>query len=305
MTFFPGAADLWLRIFAIAVILFFSSVNFIGAKAVGRAEIFIVAVKVCILLIFSAIGAFFIKPKLLSPDLFSPTKNIFFAAAVLFVAYEGFGLITNAAEDVENPRKTLPKALYMSVLIVIAIYLSVSLTVTGNLPLSGIIKARDYALAEAARPFLGILGFRVMAVAALFSTASAINATLYGGSNVSYMMAKNGGLPKVFERELWGQSFEGLFITAGLVILFANAFDLGGIAMLGSGVFLIIYAAVDIGHLRIYRETGANPYILMTAALACLFALFTLVYYLLGTSPRNPPSPVFCDSALFCRRMDL
>ncbi len=293
MTFFPDAPGIWRNIFATGIILLFTSVNFIGAKAVGRAEVFIVAVKVGILLLFASIGVFFITPGLLSVSLFPPTKNIFFATAVVFLAYEGFGLITNAAEDMENPEKTLPKALYLSVLIVIAIYLSVSLTVTGNLPLSGIIKAKDYALAEAARPFLGSLGFKIMAIAALFSTSSAINATLYGGANVSYMIAKDGELPRVFERKVWGQSFEGLFITAGLVILFANTFDLSGIAMLGSGVFLIIYGAVHVGHLRIYRKTGANPYILAAALLGCFFALAILVYYLLGTSPATLTALLF------------
>ena len=111
-------------------------------------------------------------------------------AGIVFVAYEGFGLVTNAAEDMENPKKTLPSALYLSGLITIIIYAAISLTVLGNLPLSEIVKAKEYALAAATKPFLGMIGFKIAALAALFSTASAINATLYGGANVSYMMAK-------------------------------------------------------------------------------------------------------------------
>ena len=132
-------------------------------------------------------------------------SNVFFGAGIVFVAYEGFGLITNAAEDMENPRKTLPKALYLSVLISIVIYAVVSLTVLGNLPISEIVNAEEYALAAAAKPFLGLIGFKIAAIAALFSTASAINATLYGGANVSYMMAKEGELPRIFKRKIWGK----------------------------------------------------------------------------------------------------
>lgn len=214
----------------------------------------------------------------------APHKQHIFAAAVVFMAYEGFGLITNAAEDMKNPEKTLPKALYLSLVIVIAIYAGVSLAVIGNLPLSEIIRAKDYALAAAAKPFLGLIGFKIIAVAALFPTSSAINATLYGGANVSYMIAKDGELPKIFERKVWGKSIEGLFITAGGVILFANLIDLSSIAMLGSASFLLIYAAVNIAHLRLYKKTGANFYIIWLSILGCLIAFIILAYYLLKHS---------------------
>ena len=287
MTFFSNAPQIWLNIFATSIILLFTAVNFIGAKAVGRSELFIVSVKVGILVFFATVGFFFIKPELLSPSQWPSINNIFFAAAVVFMAYEGFGLITNAAEDMENPEKTLPKALYLSVLIVIAIYISVSLAVIGNLPLPEIIRAKDYALAAAAKPFLGLIGFKIIAVAALFSTSSAINATLYGGANVSYMIAKDGELPKIFERKVWGKSIEGLFITAGLVVLFSNLFDLSGIAMLGSASFLLIYAAVNISHLRLYKKTGANLYIIWLSIIGCLTAFIIMIYYLLKYSPQT------------------
>jgi len=285
MTFFSNAPVIWLHIFATTIILFFTAINFIGSKAVGKSEIFIVAVKVGILALFALVGFFFIKPSLLSPELWPSTNNVFFAAAVVFLAYEGFGLITNTAEDMENPTKMLPKALYLSVFIVILIYLSVSITVIGNLPVPVIIKAKDYALAEAAKPFLGLVGFKVIAIAALFSTSSAINATLYGGANVSYMIARDGELPQVFERKVWKKGIEGLFITSGLVILFTNLFNLGGIAMLGSAAFLLIYAAVNIGHLRLYKMTNANPFIIWLSIIGCLSSFAILVYYLLNHSP--------------------
>lgn len=155
----------------------------------------------------------------------------------------------------------------------------------GNLPIPDIIKAKDYALAEAAKPFLALVGFKIMALAALFSTSSAINATLYGGANVSYTIAKDGELPEVFERKVWGKSTEGLFITAGLVILFANFLDLSGVAMLGSASFLLIYAAVNVAHLRLHKETGANPYIIWASIIGCLSAFSILTYYVLNHLP--------------------
>ena len=88
-------------------------------------------------------------------------QSILFGAGVLFIGYEGFGLITNAAGDMRDPRRMLPRALYTAVILVIVLYLAVSVTVTGNLSNAEIERAKDYAMAEAAKPFLGEIGFRL------------------------------------------------------------------------------------------------------------------------------------------------
>jgi amino acid transporter len=274
-----SAPQIWVNVFATGIIVLFTVINFIGAKAVGRSELFIVVVKVIILVAFAAIGVFFIKPVQLAVSNWPSSINIFYCAAIVFLAYEGFGLIVNAAEDMQNPRKMLPRALYSSVIIVIFIYVSVSLTVLGNLSVPQIVAAKDYALAEAARPFLGNVGFKIIAVAALFSTSSAINATLYGAANVSYMIAKEGQLPRFFDRKIWQRGTEGLVITAVLVILVANAFQLGGIAMLGSAAFLLIYSAVNVAHLKLYKETGAKPLVIWLSIFGCMTSFVVLVYY--------------------------
>jgi amino acid transporter len=274
-----GAPDIWVSIFATGIVVVFTAVNFIGSKAVGRSEFFIVTVKIIILVAFAFIGIMFIKPARLAVANWPPVTNIFYCVAIVFLAYEGFGLIVNAAEDMKNPRKMLPQALYSSVVIVIFIYVSVSLTVLGNLSVPQIVAARDYALAEAARPFLGNIGFKIIAVAALFSTSSAINATLYGAANVSYMIAKEGQLPEFFDRKVWQRGSEGLLITAAMVIVVANAFELGGIAMLGSAAFLLIYSAVNVAHLKLYKETGAKPFVIWLSIIGCMASFVVLVYY--------------------------
>lgn len=285
LTFFPAnSSHIWINVLATLIIILFTLINFIGARAVGNSETLIVAIKVGILLVFAIIGFFFIQPNLLSTAKWPTSSHILFGSALVFIAYEGFGLITNAAEDMENPQKILPRALYLSVFFVIIIYVLVSLTVVGNLPIPRIIKAQDYALAEAAKPFLGSVGFRIIAIAALFSTASAINATLYGGANVSYMIAREGELPQMFERKVWERSSEGLFITSVLVIILVNFLNLSRIAMIGSASFLIIYAAVNIAHIRLYKITGANLILIWLAIIGCLTSLGILIKYEVQTS---------------------
>lgn len=286
ITFLPSTVSgFWLNILITMIILVFTGINFIGAKAVGKIELIIVATKVVILLIFVTAGFFFIDSSKLALSNLPQVSNIFYGAGIVFLAYEGFGLITNAAEDMKNPKKTLPKALFLAVIITMIIYILVSLTVLGNLPIADIVNAKDYALAAAAEPFLGKIGFTFIAIAALFSTSSAINATLYGGANVSYLVAKHGELPSIFERKIWGQSTEGLFITSLIVIVFANFLNLDGIAMLGSASFLLIYGAVNIGHLKIYKETGAKPLIIIASILSCVIFFGVLVFYEIQNSP--------------------
>jgi len=275
----PGASGLWVNAFGTGVIVFFTLLNFAGARVVGKSELFIVGTKVLILLLFAGIGIFSMKRELLAASRWPGPANVLYAAAIVFLAYEGFGLVTNAAGDMRDPRKTLPRALYLSVLITAFVYVAVSLTVVGNLPIARIVQARDYALAEAARPLLGVLGFRLVAVAALFSTASAINATLYGGANASYQIARDGQLPTFFERRVWASGVEGLVITAALVVVLSNLLKLDGIAMLGSAAFLLVYGAVSAAHLRLWRETGAHRVLIWCAIAGCSAAFVILVYY--------------------------
>ncbi len=266
----------------IAVVSFFTALNFFGSKAVGKAEFWIVVIKLSVLLSFVVLGIWSIKPEFIKP-LLSPKDiiNTFFAASVLFLTYMGFGLVTNASEDIENPKKNVPLAIYISLAVVTLVYVSVALVALGNLGPEGLVKAKEYALAEAAKPFIGEIGFTLVAIGALFSTSSAINATLYGGANIAYALAKEGELPYVFERKVWFEAPEGLYITSVLSLVFALFLDLNGIASLISMVFLVIYIFVLASHLILIRKgevEGIKPFILFN--LMVIIAVFiTLLIY--------------------------
>jgi amino acid transporter len=194
-TFFPSNAAAWLdEAFAVGVVLLFTLVNFLGSRVMGRAETAIVAIKVGILVLFIAGGIFFVEPDRLAPSGWGGPQNLLFGAGILFIGYEGFGLITNAAGEMSNPRRELPRAIYLAVGIVIVIYILVAVVAIGNLSISALKAAEDSALAEAAKPFLGQFGFTLIAIAALLSTSSAVNPTLFGAANVSYQVAKDGEL---------------------------------------------------------------------------------------------------------------
>jgi amino acid transporter len=184
-----------------------------------------------------------------------------------------------------QPERLSPSLWPEGSLTVICLYVAVSFTVVGNLPIAQIVGAKDTALAQATQPFFGSLGFEAIAIAALFSTASGIDATLYGSARVSYVLAKYREVPPFFERSVWRRSTEGLFITAGLTLLFVNLFDLSGIAVLCSAAILIIYLVVNIAHLRLYTATGANPIIIGATVVTCFVFFGALIGYEAGTPP--------------------
>jgi hypothetical protein len=204
---------------------------------------------------------------------------------IIFLAYEGFELIANSGKDVRNPEKTLPKAFYTAVGFVIVLYVAVALVTVGNLSVSKVVEAKDYALAEAARPFMGQPGFALIAFAALLSTASAINATLYGAARLSYAVAQDGELPDELEKNAWDEPVVGLDISAAIPLLVANLFDLSSISTMGSSGFLLVFAAVNAANVRVAKQTHSRWWISASGCIMCLTALGVLLWHTAVESP--------------------
>jgi amino acid transporter len=264
----------------IIIVLFFTILNFFGSRTVGKLEFYIVAIKLCILMVFIIFGFMNLKVSQVIPIYDAPAINgLIHASVIFFLSYMGFGLITNASENITNAVQNIPRAIYVSIIIVMFIYIAVALTAVGNLSLTRLIAVKENALAVAAQPFLGKFGFLLITIGALFSISSALNATLYGGANISYSLAKDGELPVFFERKIWFKSVEGLYITSGLSILFAIIFNMNGIAAITSSIFTIIYIFVLISHYRLVKEVGGNKFVIMINIFILNLVFMALLYY--------------------------
>lgn len=267
-------------ILSAAVVVLFAGLNFFGSKVVGRAEFFIVVIKVGILALFIVFGLMTINPQQITPSFNGDSINgLLHASVVFFLSYMGFGLITNASENIKDSAKNVPRAIYISILIVIIVYVGVSVTAIGNLSIDHLIKVKENALAVAAKPFFGNFGFLLISIGALFSISSALNATLYGGANISYTLAKDGELPEFFDRKVWFGSDEGLYITAGLSIAFAVFFNMNGIASITSTVFTIIYIFVLISHYKLVEEVGGSKPLIVINTFVLFIIFGGLLYY--------------------------
>lgn len=272
------------RVLAVAVIVVFTLTNMAGARVSGRVELFLVVFKLSILLFISSVSLKLVEWDRLNPSNWPPPTSIVAGSMIIFLAYEGFELIANAARDARNTT-VLRKALYSSVLTVICVYVLTAVVASGALSLDELQRARDYALAILVEPVLGGLGFNLVVIAALASAGSAINATLYGSARVSYWIAKYGEAPEILERRIWRGAYEGLIIIAAISLVLVLATDLETISMAGSGAFLVIFAFINLAAYRLRDKTGANPiYALMGSALA-MSALAILIYRMLVSYP--------------------
>jgi len=282
--FFPTSQVLIKHLLISGIIVIITILNIFSAKLIGEAEDFIVAIKLLILLFFCAVGFWGIQTENLSIQNWSSTTNLIAGGFIIFLAYEGFELIANTSDDVRNPEKTLPRAFFVSVSFVIILYILVAMVTVGNLPVNKIVEAKDYALAIAARPFLGQFGFILISIAALLSTTSAINATLYGSARLSYIIAKDGELPRFLEDNVWNKPLEGLLITSIVTLLVANLFDLSSLSTMGSAGFLLIFAAVNLANTKLSTQTKSVKTISYIGAGLCIGALVSLLWQTITTN---------------------
>jgi amino acid transporter len=274
---FMHTQDNWQNIYAVGIVALFILINLIGASVVAKSENIIVTIKVSVLVFFTLIALFFIKPELLSVKDMPPLKDMLFAVGLTFFAYQGFSVITNTIEDMENPAHTMKRAMIIAILLVGGLYILTSIAVLGNLPLEKVIETKDYALAEAAKPIFGEWGFKIMAATALLATASAINATLYAATEIGYTMAKEGDLPKVYTYNVYN-SYEGLIISGLLILPMILFFNLAEVTTIAALVVLIIQGITHIGHLFRIKETGANFWLVLGAVLG-MFGIAALTLY--------------------------
>jgi len=278
-TYTPWGIESWVvNSFALGILAIFVVINFIGATVVAKSENLIVIIKLTALIVFVGAALFFVNPAYLLPKEHLPIINLFYALGLVFFAYQGFSVITNSVEDMEDPKKNMLPSMMIAIGFVIVLYTLTAVAVLGNLPLSEVIKAKDYALAEAAKPIFGDLGFKVMAAVALISSMSAINASLYAATQISYELAKEGDLPKVYTYNVF-HSTEGLVVSALLIVPMVLFMNLDEIATVAAIVVLFIHGFVHSGHLFKIEVTKANRLLVFLAAIGSFAAaLFALIY---------------------------
>jgi hypothetical protein len=284
-TFFSHSSSLLNHTLISVAIILPAIINLVSASFVSKSETFIVFIKIVLLVVIIVSGASYVDTERFSPEHWGSSLSIVVAGMIIFVAYEGFELIANAAEEIKEPKKNLPRAFYSSVIFVIILYVLIALISVGTVPEDTLLKAKDYALAIAAKPALGQVGFTIVAVAALLATFSAINATIYGNARLGFIIASEGELPKVLKREKRDIPFMGVVFTLGLSLFIANSINLDQIAIIGSASFLLIFFIVNVSAYKLSDAIGASKVLTAVSALFTFLALVTLMLHTYSSHP--------------------
>jgi len=271
------------------VLLIFLGINLYGVKAAGKSEDVIVMVKVLILSFFAIVGLFYVQIDRLVPLFNQGKSSVLMGAALIFVAYEGFESIPNAVNEMENPARDLGRGILISIIVTIVIYILVSLVAVGKLSPDEISRYKEYDLAVAAKPFLGKSGFILIGLGALLSTASAINATLFGTARLGMVMAQDSELPTAFSHKERTKDipYVSLLFIPALTLLFVNITDLTIISSFASSTFLLIFTAINLSAIKLRNRVGINVVIPLAGLLFSLASWTVLFVYLYRTDLKS------------------
>ncbi|SDZ99731.1 Amino acid transporter [Thalassobacillus cyri] len=199
-----------------------------------------------------------------APD--TTITTIVASVALTILSFKGFTTITNSGSEIVNPKKNVGRAIVISILISLVVYLLLAWAVSTNLSLDRIIEAKDYALAEAARPAFGDLGLWFTVIIAIIATISGIIASVFAVSRMLAMLTnmkliphKHFGMPGRIQKHT-------LVYTIVFAMVLTIFFDLSRIASMGAILYLVMDMIVHWGvykHLR--NKVNANSGIVISA----------------------------------------
>ncbi|MHA1629930.1 MAG: APC family permease [Candidatus Heimdallarchaeota archaeon] len=272
-----GLLRLVFSLFATLLITLSTVINLVGVKETGKSQNIIVLIKVIILVAFIAItfpAAVKNAKTNLTPFFIdlegNPSSNILLGimlavvgTSILFVAYEGMELIPNATEEIQEPEKNVPRSIYTTIITASIIYILVAFTALGGTSyteFAGDPEKAEYALAYAAQPVLGAAGFIIITIGALFSTASAYNASLYGSSRLTYVMARESIFPYFFKKvsKKSRVPFVSILFISIITLVMTLSLDLQQIAELASSIFLLLFAIIALASLVLRKKINAR-----------------------------------------------
>ena len=252
---------------AVIVVLIFTYINYRGAKETGRAGNIVTVLKVAILFVFVLLGVKIIFAEPVRFEHFKPFfakgfGGILTAMGLTYIAFEGYEIIAQSGEEVRNPEKNIPRAIFLSLLIVVPIYLLVAFVALGIVNPEGGLKAwdilaqkKEIALVEAARG-ISAFGSIVILIGGLLSTISALNATIYSSSRVSFAMGRDYNLPEIFSRihKKFRTPDGSILISSILIMLMVILLPIEDIASSADVMFLYLFIFVNISLIHIRRK---------------------------------------------------
>jgi basic amino acid/polyamine antiporter, APA family len=290
------------KILATVVALVFGYVNFRGASETGKIGNIVTLTKIVILGVFVLFGLQIMLGRsnwtaAFSPFLPNGWAGIIKAMGLTFIAFQGFEVISQASEEIRNPKRNIPRAVFFSLLIVVPIYLLVAIASLGSIAPEGM-RAWDYlaqnketALVEVSKTFF-VGGGVMLLFGGLISTMSALNATVYSSSRVAFAMGRDRNFP-VFFSHVHAKNFTphlSIIFSLAIVVAMSVSLHIEDVAAAADIMFLLLFLQVNIALIRLRKKrpdldrgfwVPFFPYL----TIAAIVLLFCLAVYMLTYSP--------------------
>jgi amino acid transporter/nucleotide-binding universal stress UspA family protein len=291
------------KILAATAAILFGYVNFRGASETGKVGNLVTMAKIIILLIFIGFGLELIFRSGDIQATFTPffpngVGGIFKAMGLTFIAFQGFEIIAQSSEEIKNPKKNIPLAIFFSLAIVVPIYLLVAFvsigtvdTPMGMLPWDVLAQEKEIALVRVARGFF-VGGGILILVGGLMSTISALNATIYSSSRVAFAMGRDRYFP-TFLSKIHRKNFTphwSILFSLFIIVLMAVSLPIEDVASAADIIFLLLFLMVNIALIKLRKKRAdldrgykvpLFPYLSVIAIVLLLF----LAVYMLDYSP--------------------
>ncbi len=282
------------KVIAIAIIGVFALINLWSVRGMGKLEDLMVYSKLGILFIISLALIYFGKTdmhtfsQILAKDFAeSNGMNILIVASVTFVAYEGFQLVINAVNEMENPDKNIPRAIYTAVILVTCIYFIIAMGSVLAIPVDDLIQNKESALASGAEEIMGHWGRNLVIIGAVLATSSAINGTMFGSSRQMASIADDNYLPSTLSKRKNGiptHAILAMSAAASFLIL------VGGLRLIlefGSITFLLVSLLMAIANFKIRKATQSSTLFTLIAMGGLAIGSILILWYEYKTEPEQ------------------
>lgn len=280
----------WVPFLAVGLIIVAYLVNIAGNQLIGSISKITALLKIGGIALFSMAalwGADFTFKPSTGESVESASVGGFLAAvAIAILAYKGFTTITNSGDEVQNPSRNVGRAIIIWLGVCTVVYLLVSFAVGSSLSVGEIVAAKNYSLAEAARPVFGQTGVSLTVAIAIIATASGLLASVFAVSRMLAMLTDMRLIPHSHFGLSGTIQNHTLLYTVVVAALLAAFFDLGRIASLGAIFYLVMDIIVQWGvyrHLR--NEINVSSGIVLGAIGLDLIVLSAFVWIKINSAP--------------------
>ena len=291
-------SELMRKLVAGTIIAIFTLINVWSVKGMGKVEDIMVYTKLIILVVISFVlinNSHTTIPALLRNDSGVSFLSILIVTSITFVSYEGFQLVINAVNEMDDPDKNIPRAIYSAIFLAILIYLVMSLGAILAIPFEDIIKNKEYALASGANEVLGHWGTDLVIAGALLATSSAISGTVFGASRQMAVIANDGYFPAILAKRSNHIPVYAICVMASLAFSLVLAGSLQVILEFGSITFLLVSLLMACANYKICHLTGSSP----TMTILSVTVLLTGTVLIVGYEITNQIEQMFFIGALY------